>query len=140
MSTAELQDQIAQVRAWNAAHPSGSLVCFGGRNLRVRGRAWLKSGVPTVILESAGCVPLSQVAPAAGTPSAPALTAVMDPRDARILHLENALRGISEFAQAHHARQEPHLWLHALVVDIPDHVETALGHALPTTGGRRAGR
>jgi hypothetical protein len=37
-----------------------------------------------------------------------------------------ALRAIGEFAAAHHDQQEPHLWLHALLVDIPSMVETAL--------------
>lgn len=41
--------------------------------------------------------------------------------------LREWLISIREFARAHHDQQEPHLWLHALLVDIPAHVDEAVG-------------
>jgi hypothetical protein len=38
-----------------------------------------------------------------------------------------ALRRIMDIAKYHHNQQQPHLWLHALTVDIPAIVDAALG-------------
>lgn len=47
--------------------------------------------------------------------------------------LKKALRQIGEFATAHHLEQErdSHIWLHALIVDIPSMVDAALEKEQP---------
>lgn len=56
---------------------------------------------------------------------------------ARVRELEGSVRGIREFALTHEVGQPHNILLYALVVTIPQRVETAL--TLPTPGGRGGG-
>lgn len=51
-------------------------------------------------------------------------------------HFARGLRAVRDFAQAHHGDQQSHFWLHSLIVDIPQMVETIFSSTFEETRRR----